>query len=655
MKQHIRGVLIALLLLQTSFAQEAAQFDFREGSNQSAAAYPISGCRLLWQEEAKIAQYVKEHPEVIEASRLMKKTLWNFNVGDTHAWWATDLSKLPQSEYLVPSTCKAVGPNSYIFVEDSLWNNGRVNQAGVDSILTAFEMRIPASATKGIYQMDTETFGNPPNVDGDPKIVILILDIKDGWSGSGGYTAGYFYSLNQFPEGTFSGRHSNYTEIYYIDGNPGNLTTSSGVTNAASTTAHEFQHMIHFNYDRNEVTFINEACSEVASLVCGYSYSGQNLYTDNTNVSLFPWNSTLADYSRAARWALYLWNQFPNGYLKKLVADAGTGITGINNALALYTPTTLRQFDDIFQDWLVANNLNDASFDARYGYTFAGSLTKATGTKYLDPSANVSNATVAALGASYITFSGGSNLSITFSATSPIISVKAIKIGASSKQVVNVPLEVAFSEPGFGTTYSTITFVVSNSSQSLDASYSFQSSGSSGSAVELKWDETEPLGRLSLAPLDTVCVTFDAIAGAKLDSIRVALRRAGTMSGGVWTYTGVSRPSPLGARLAFPLTVSTSTTFSTPFPVPYPNWKTIDLRSFNIKTDLPFVIGFWQSSDTSKDAYVTVTKTAGQDPYHSFTYLHSPSSGSPNWYYITANPTEIYLYNIRGYVSSAVT
>ncbi|MBI3586184.1 MAG: T9SS type A sorting domain-containing protein, partial [Ignavibacteriales bacterium] len=47
--------------------------------------------------------------------------------------------------------------------------------------------------------------------------------------------------------------------------------------------------------------------------------------------------------------------------------------------------------------------------------------------------------------------------------------------------------------------------------------------------------------------------------------------------------------------------------------------------------------------------------TAGQDPYHSFTYLHSPSSGSPNWYYITANPTEIYLYNIRGYVSSAVT
>ncbi|MBI3578869.1 MAG: hypothetical protein HY089_05590, partial [Ignavibacteriales bacterium] len=641
MKQLVRGILAAILLFQISIAQEAAQFDFQKGSNQSATAYPISGCRILWQEEAKIAQYVKEHPEVLEATRLMKKTLWNFNVGDTHAWWASDLTASPLSEYSVPATCRAVGQFSYIFVEDASWANGNVTQAAVESILVAFEQRIPVSAAKGIYQMDTETFGNPPNVDGDPKIVILILDIKDGWSGTGGYTAGYFYSLNELPQNTLpAGRHSNETEIYYIDCNPGNLKTSFGVTNAASTTAHEFQHMIHWNYDRDEVTFMNEACSEVASLVCGYSYPGQNLYTDNTNISLFPWNSTLADYSRAARWALYLWNQFPNGYLKSLVANTGTGITGINNALTLYTPTTPRRFDDIFQDWLIANNLNDASVDPRYGYTFASSLTKATGTKYLDPNASVSNMPVAALGASYITFTGGSNLSITFSSASSTISVKAIEVGASSKQVINVPLGAPFSEPGFGTTYSTITFVVANSSQSLDASYSFQSSGSSGSAVELKWDDTEPVGYLPLIATDSLCVIFDAIAGAKLDSIRIALRRAGTMMGGVWAYTGVSQPSPLGTPLAFPITASTALTPSVinpggpyPYAQPYPNWRTIDLRSYNIKTDNPFAVGFWLRDPTT-DALVLVTKHVNGDFYHSFTF--SNGSSGRNWYYFTA-------------------
>ncbi|MBI3578892.1 MAG: T9SS type A sorting domain-containing protein, partial [Ignavibacteriales bacterium] len=237
--------------------------------------------------------------------------------------------------------------------------------------------------------------------------------------------------------------------------------------------------------------------------------------------------------------------------------------------------------------------------------------------------------------------------------------VKAIETGASSKRVINVPLGAPFSEPGFGTTYSTITFVVSNSSQSLDASYSFTSSGSSGSAVELKWDETEPVGYLPLVATDSLCVIFDAIAGAKLDSIRIALRRAGTMMGGVWAYTGVSRPSPLGTPLAFPITASTALTPSVinpggpyPYEQPYPNWRTIDLRSYNIKTDNSFAVGFWLR-DPATDALVLVTKHVNGDFYHSFTF--SNGSSGRNWYYFTAQDGTTYLYLIRAYVSSGVT
>ena len=657
-----RVVALLVCISQAILSQVLYKVESPPTTSDESAIYPVPGCQALRDEEMKLRQYLEAHPELRTLKKSRRSAGWNFQLGDKHSWWATNLVP-PQSEYSVPSTCRAVGANyCYVFVEDSLWISGRVNQAAVDSIVAAFESRTPANPQKGIYETDVQTFGDPPDFDNDPKIIILILDIKDGFSGSGGYVAGYFFNVNQFRDGQFPGRRSNEAEIYYVDGNPGNLISASGLAAATSTTAHEFQHMIHWNADKNEITFVNESCSEVASLVCGYSYTGQNRYTDGTDVYLLGWSGTLEDYSRAARWALYLWNQFPNDYLKLLVDNKGTGISGIDGALTNYLPSTSRRFSDVFVDWLIANSVNDLALNSRYGYTYLKPLSRAKGFTFLNPNVSAQNVTVSRLGADYLTFAAGSNLSITFNSSSSNIRVKAIRSGPGGKTVEDVPLNSAYPEPAFGSTYTTITFIVLNLSSGQDASYSYSATGAGGASVELRWDETEPQGLLRLTPLDTICVTFDAVAGAKLDSIRVALRRAGEVRGGVWRFTGTLRPTPLGSPLAVPISATTTETppvvnpgATFPYPIPFPNWRTVDLRAYNISSDQSFAVGFWLESDTSNDARVMVTRYTSTDAYHSFTFLHNPSSGSPNWYYLSSGQGEIYLYLIRAYVSSPIT
>ena len=128
------------------------------------------------------------------------------------------------------------------------------------------------------------------------------------------------FSISTYPDALIqqefgSSRHSNDMEIYYVDCNPLNLNQSSGIATASSVTAHEFQHMIHWNYDQNDITatFINEGLSECARALCGYSLPSPSLYVDQTNVSFFTWHEfsgdPLPDYSRAALFNWYLIEQ----------------------------------------------------------------------------------------------------------------------------------------------------------------------------------------------------------------------------------------------------------------------------------------------------------------------------------------------------------
>jgi hypothetical protein len=217
---------------------------------------------------------------------------------------------------------------------------------------------------------------------------------------------------------------------------------------------------------------------------------------------------------------------------------------------------------------------------------------------------------------------------------------------------------VEFYEPGFGTTYSEIDFVLMNNSQSTDQPYSVTSSGTNV-AVELKYDSREPTGILGGTDKDTLCVTFDAVPGAQLDSIRVALRRSTTAHGGIWNFTGNIRPSPLGSPLTPVLPITGLTTPPSPYPVPWPNWVSVDLRSYHISASNPFAVGFIVDGvypDNATINRVMATTQPTPSTITSFTYSTTPASG-PNWYYFvsTSAGDSMYVYLIRAYVSFAVT
>lgn len=621
--------------------------------SQQEPSYPIAGSPKLdadWEVIWPVLEaYARSHPQ-----QLRKTTAWNFAVGQKYTWWASDLSAAKTYEYQVPSTCKAVGTNCYIFVEDALWNNGRVNQSAVDAMKTAFDSSTPADPTKGIYQLDTQYFGNPPNVDGDPRIIILILDIKDGYSGSGAYTAGYFYSLNEYSEASAqssgSNRHSNYGEIYYIDGNPGDLRTISGITTASSTTAHEFQHMIHWNYDRYEVTFVNEGISESASALCGYSLDSPSRYYANPNISFLSWRTTsdvLQDYSRAAIFTWYLVEQFGSGVTKEIVQSTATGIAGYNAAFSKMGSGST--FNDMLKSFAVANALKDKTVDPQYGFTLPITSKITPAKTYLDPNVSSQSQSVEAQGTVYLLYKGGKNLSATFSGQYSTINVRAIATGSGGKKVTDIPLSSQYSEPGFGVLYDQVIFAVTNLS-SAAASFSYSSSGQSAGPLEIAYEDGVPDGYLQWTTPDTAVVWFDAVPGMVLDSIRVAFRRDGSIGFGIWKYSGASRPSPLGKNYGVTtLNITGSPNIPIPYPVPYPNWRTIDVSSWNVDLSNAFAVGFAFGNSPTAPGLMTSTEPYTQ-PHHSYT--NSISASVRNWYVFVSNSAgdSAYAYVVRAYV-----
>ncbi len=635
--------------------------NFNQNENKS---YPVDAREFL-QKFYKANNFDLAKAAETALPSLKKATAWNFSVGDEHYWYAANF--VTNNYDYLPTTCRAVGSHCYIFVVDSLWTLGYVTQAAVDSVRINFDSRTPANPNKGIYETETEVFGTPPdNFDNDPKIIIVILDIKDGWTpqSQSGYVAGFFDYTNQYSKLQTS-NYSNEAEMYYLDANPLNLKVEAGIRTGMRTTAHEFQHMIHYNYFRKgDETFFDEGFSEAAVVICGFPFYSAGSYQDESNIYLLNWrhgqDKVLNDYSRAARFTLYLKEQFGTQVFTKYMQNKIESIPGLNFALSQIG--TARRFNDILVDFFVANYLNNKSIDSRWGYDYPG-IPKMRSTVYGNPNVSQTNSSIYKLASAYLTFPQGSNLSVNINNNGyNSIKAKVIKIGSNTAAVEDVTMNSNFSVSGFGTTYNEATvFVYHNDENASDLgpfSFSYSASGTANNApIEIAYDNGEPQYAqvANLIANDSVGVVFSGLQGSKLDSIRVALRQAGSMSGGVWKYSGVLQPSPFSEKLAsFTATSTIPTRPPVPYPVPYNNWVRVDLEQYNIDASQDFVVSFVMAGayaiDGSGDNRVMVTETTGSYPYPSITYLHQPSSGSPRWVYIVGDGT-IYPYLIRAYVS----
>jgi hypothetical protein len=381
------------------------------------------------------------------------------------------------SYYTVSAVLEAKGTLTEIWVDQTEINNGHVDNSVVASIENALENQTPQGSknpNEGIVKLEENYFGMPPNSGvSNGSVSFLITDIKDGWDPSKGktsYIAGFFLSNDQ-PDPTTHQYNlgSNKRDMLYIDSYPGIYYGGTRDPSAPlPTLAHEFQHLIQWHYDPNEVTFLNEGCSTNAEVVCGYPMRSPSLYFQNTNVSLFTWRAStdpavLADYSRATIFMRYLFEQFGDTFAKDLVQNPAEGISGINSTLSEIGSGL--QFNQVFQNWVVANALDDTTIGLQYGYSYPISVRPAPSQTFFDPNICLAQDTTASMAVNYLDFPSGDSLIVSYKSAG--LSVSAIESGTQSK-VHSLPSSSTFYEPQFGSTYNDVTLSLLNLNSSAN-------------------------------------------------------------------------------------------------------------------------------------------------------------------------------------------
>ena len=323
-----------------------------------------------------------------------------------------------------------------------------------------------------------------------------------------------------------------------------------------------------------------------------------------------------------------------------------------------------RQFKDIVPDWFVANYVNDKSIKSEWGYDYPG-LVQMVPIGHTNPNVSASGK-IYNYAVQYISFTSGKNLTANFNNNNnSSLKIRAFKYGQGSPVVEDVTPNTDYSVPDFGTTYSKVTFEVYMVDPSPLASqgpydYSYTTTGEfENKPLEIAYDNREPVGYISLAIGDSVAVQFDGVPGGKLDSIRVAIRNLVPIDGRVLEFLGYQ--SKMGGKTLASFTATSKLTVAPevidqsgayPYPQPYPNWTTVDLRSFSISTDSDFVVEFpYQGTSTDKNKVLTTIMPIGE--YHTYTFqLETGQWGISG---VKDRPNDMWVVLIRAYVSFGPT
>ncbi|MCC7451641.1 MAG: immune inhibitor A [Anaerolineae bacterium] len=224
---------------------------------------------------------------------------------------------------------------------------------------------------ESIYPTNREYFGSEatPGIDNDPHL--FILHARD----VGGSILGYFDSSSEFPTEIVPG--SNEHEIFIV--NLDNAEKLIGSRTYLSVLAHEFQHMIHANVDRNEDGWLNEGLSVLAELLNGYPDDGFSpAFLSAPQTQLNTWSpvsdQNIPHYGASYLFVAYFLDRFGEDALKALVANPDNGLESFVNTLNRLNKTDSATgksitIADFFADWVMANLLNNPKVgDGRYAY-----------------------------------------------------------------------------------------------------------------------------------------------------------------------------------------------------------------------------------------------------------------------------------------------
>jgi len=279
-----------------------------------------------------------------------------YKVGDKLDFWA--LNDDTSVHFKVHTSLAFISEHLYFWVQD----NVRVDSQRLQALGQAFENQI--------YPTDRAFFGSEwtPGVDNDPHLYVVYT------LGLSSHTGGYFSSEDEI--NPLIDPYSNGHEMFVINA------VSFPVLDDRfyGVLAHEFQHMISYNQHRNQVGWMNEGFSVLATFINGYGSDGYDaLYTPDPDLQLndFPndQNQIALHYGAAFLFLDYFLNRFgeqATQTLTKVPQDGLDGVDTVLNQIGAKDASTGKPItaDDVFADWSVANYLLDPSVgDGRYAYS----------------------------------------------------------------------------------------------------------------------------------------------------------------------------------------------------------------------------------------------------------------------------------------------
>lgn len=291
----------------------------------SAIEQTIIPVRDLYELGIRFGKIAPDTPRVVRESAPARE------IGDTEQFRVSDVSS---GEYFtVTAALRAETEHAYWWIEEGY----DVSDDALRESAALFENKT--------YPTDRDFFGSEwtPGIDGEEQVHVFLGSVPG--------VGGYFSSADEFPRAI--NPFSNEKEMFYI--NLANARPSDPWFDGI--LAHEFQHMIHWNEDRNETLWVNEGLSELAVRLnnLGEDRSIQS-FLDDPDLQLTHWfDQTSPYYGASFLFMEYLLDRLGNDTLRQIVAQPANGAAGID---AVVTEQGLT-FEQLFADWVVANYVDD--------------------------------------------------------------------------------------------------------------------------------------------------------------------------------------------------------------------------------------------------------------------------------------------------------
>ncbi|HEX2987863.1 MAG TPA: hypothetical protein VHS06_06805 [Chloroflexota bacterium] len=344
MKVRLYSFLLPLMLVASTLTGFGSQ-GMAVAAPPAPAQEIIPQTQLPWRDLADLAVRLKGvSPDSV--NQQPPQDVPEKQVGDKASFWVADQSN--NRYYSVDATLKVVTPHAYMYVAD----DSMVDIPSLQEAAQGFEDRV--------YAADRHYFGSEPalGLDGDAHISILHATIPG--------LGGYFTSVDDYPRAVQG--YSNERKVIYI-----NIQAAPPASlGYYSILAHEFEHMIHWNTNRAEQTWVKEGAAEEATEATSLGGgSSVRAFENASDTQLDAWADSQGDvaphYGAAYLFLSYFLEHY-GGY--EGAADLLTGDTRGPDTFDKYLSTHgyTQSFEDVFKDWVVANYLDTRAVDPRYRY-----------------------------------------------------------------------------------------------------------------------------------------------------------------------------------------------------------------------------------------------------------------------------------------------